>query len=54
MEVVNLSTGQVEHSFKAAKGTQALKVQTTPDGTLLLTYATDRVARLWTLPFGKE
>jgi hypothetical protein len=54
VDVVNLSTGKVEHTFTPAPNKQALKVQTTPDGTLLLTYATDRVARLWTLPFGKE
>ena len=40
------------HTFKNAPTGQVVRVVPTADSSLLMTFGTDRVARLWSLPFG--
>src|SRR5262249_23273943 len=51
---VALDSGKVDYSLRATKNAPPMRLQANPDSTLLLVYTSDRIARLWTMPFGKQ
>ena len=57
IRVFDLKTLKEDHTFLVGKktmGRSLLQVKTTPDSSLLLTYATDHTVRLWSTPFGEK